>query len=463
MLKEIPYNVWLLLATCLFLGNLIYAIKDIRKRFLYLFFQITTFVFLLARPIIEFLRKETMEGFAEQMIEGRKVVLIFLVVIECSILVGAVLCEKYGKKAMNHLKFKHTSEEFRGNLQVVALLVCIVTLGLYTVQQLEPLLAIGMHNYVAYYTSFQSKLPGIVHTIASFMKYSLCIYLATLPGKRNAFIMLSVYVLSTIPSLLIGMRNPFVLSLLFALTYYMLRDYLEGKSVWIGKTEKILMCIAIPALMIAMIFYSYVRMGANAGDGNIVSLLVDFFYNQGNTFDVVAVGKVYETELREMCPNSYTFGGFVDYIYRGTVGQALFGTTPLTAGNSEFNALHGNSLAHALSYLANKESYLAGVGLGTSFVLDTYIDYGYAGLILFSVLLGVLFVVMIYGFGKKVLLSTIILYSLTNLFFIPRAEAMGWLTFIVTIQFWACVAGCYFVSYICTRFKILEKVLKRQK
>ena len=464
MLKELPYEGLLFVAVLMFGIHFFYAIKGIKKRFLSLFFQMAMFTFLLARPVIEFLHGVGLENLPESFIEGKKIVLGLLILVEISLFLGMVLCEKYGSRLVDRIS-TITGEygtDFRQNLQRVALCVCVVTLGLYVVQQIEPLLVIGTHNYLAYYTSFQSKLPGIVHTIASFMKYSLCIYLATLPKKRSAFVMLLIYVLSTVPSLLIGIRNPFVLSLLFSLTYYMLRDFLEQKNVWIGKLEKILICVGIPLGIIAMVVYSFSRMGGSIAIRNPLSLLANFFYSQGITFDVAVVGTTYGTELADICPVNYTFGGIIDYVYRGTIGQALFGTLPLTPGNSEFNALNGNSLAHALSYLANRESYLSGTGLGSTFVLETYIDFGYIGVMLFSFILGGLLVLMSQAFGKRILLSTIILYALTNIFFMPRAEATGWLTFVITIQFWACVVCCYLAAYICTRWRIFENIFKKR-
>lgn len=465
MLTSLSYEFLLWTIVVLFGINIIYAIIKIRKRFLHLFFQIAIFTFLLSRPFIELCQGIGVEGMAGPILEGRKFVLVALIFVEIFLLAGAILCEKFGGKIIDKITLKNNESEndFGKNLQIVALCVCIVTLGLYLLQQLEPLLTIGTQNYLAYYTSFESKLPGIVHTIASFMKYSLCIYLATLPKKRSAFIMLAVYVLSTIPSLMVGMRNPFVLSLLFALSYYLLRDFLEKKNIWVGKVEKALMCIGIPVGMIAMIMYSFFRAGVDVTVTNPLSLIVDFFHQQGVTFDVAVTGYSYRAELINRCPVNYTFGGIIDYIYRGTVGQKLFGTLPLTAGNSEFNATHSNSLAHVLSYVADKDRYAIGGGLGSSFILETYIDFGYIGIIVFSLILGALLIFMVQGFGKRVLLTTIVLYALTNIFFAPRAEATGWLTFIVTIQFWACVAACYLGAYICTKFNIFERIFKKGK
>ena len=70
-------------------------------------------------------------------------------------------------------------------------------------------------------------------------------------------------------------------------------------------------------------------------------------------------------------------------------------------------------------------------------------------------------VAAVYWFGKKVLASTIILVSLTTFFLIPRAEATGWLTFIITVQFWVCIAACYLGAYICTKSTFIRRILSK--
>lgn len=96
-------------------------------------------------------------------------------------------------------------------------------------------------TYYDYYATFTSKLPYIVYLISVFMFFSMCVYLATKPKKKHAFIVLAMYVMSNGIYLLIGTRNPFILSLLFALIYYCMRQFSDKKEVWIGKVEKLLL------------------------------------------------------------------------------------------------------------------------------------------------------------------------------------------------------------------------------
>lgn len=97
--------------------------------------------------------------------------------------------------------------------------------------------------------------------------------------------------------------------------------------------------------------------------------------------------------------------------------------------------------------------YLSGRGWGSSYLLENYIDFGYMGVFLLSIILGIILIFLVRGFFGKKLISIICLVSMMEIYFIPRAEATGWLTFIITFQFWVCIIGCYIGS------KILEIII----
>ncbi|WP_059069015.1 O-antigen polysaccharide polymerase Wzy family protein [Mediterraneibacter massiliensis] len=455
LLKK-DFNIALVGLLLLYGINVLYGIKNFSKSFLYLFMQITIFTFLLSRSFIGLCRGTEWWNTASQAKENIWFALKLLFLTETALLVGSNLADRIyrTKKAINK-KHEDTSNMAEA-MRIVSFMIFLVSMFFYLLEQFEPVLAIGTGNYLEYYTNFTSKLPGIVHTAASFMKYSLCIFLATLPSKKMAIMPLILYVFSTLPSLLIGVRNPFVLSLFFALSYFLLRDYLVDDKKWIGKVEKGIIIICTPLLMLFMVVYASVRSGAGIKIGNFLGMISEFFYSQGVSFDVLCIGYGYTSGLKNLKPVNYTFGGIIDYLYRGSVGQTIFHTEPLTSYNSIFNAENSNSLSHALSYLSMKDQYLEGRGRGSSYLLEVATDFGFIGVFIFSVLLGALLLYMVYGFGKKMLVNTIILACLQNIFFIPRAEATGWLTFIVTLQFWMCVAGCYFCVYWWQKWKLSE-------
>lgn len=186
--------------------------------------------------------------------------------------------------------------------------------------------------------------------------------------------------------------------------YYLinlLRDFLVDDKKWIGKIEKGLLAICTPALIIFMGVYAYIRSGLKIVTGNFLTLIADFFYGQGVTFNVTAIAYGYREGIRLSPHLNFTFGDIIDYIYRGSIGQKIFHTEGLTSANSEFNALHSNNLSHILSYLSMKEDYLNGRGRGSNYLVETWFDFGYVGAFIFSIILGIILLYMVYGFGKK--------------------------------------------------------------
>lgn len=445
----------------LFVCNIIYGVQHIRNCFLFIIFQCTFFTFLISRPLIGILLQ--IDGWMGSGQQKENIIFSFLLVFLSLLFIqvgarAANLFYKNKQKVYVNVVDKRENE-FIHILQMVALMVFGITMLFYIVVQVEPLLFMRGKTYIEYYTTFKSQLPWYFHTIASFMKYSLCIFLATMPKKKLVVLPLVLYVISAIPMLLVGVRNPIMLNCLFAVIYYAMRELKGSKEKWIGALEKAGLIIFTPLVLAFMSVYSFIRSQNAVQELNPFEQILDFFYQQGTTFNSLQIAYGYRKGI-EYLDNHYTFGGMIDYIKHGTIGQKLWGVDPLPSGNCEVNGLYSNSLAHNLSYVSRKEEYLSGKGRGTSYLLETYFDWGYVGVILFSVFLGALFIFFLHRFGRNVLESTIILVSLTSIYFIPRAEATGWLTFIVTAQFWMCIAVCYMGAYVCKKISIYRNIKK---
>lgn len=445
-------------------GNMLFCLEDFQKKFFFFLFQCTFFTFLLGRLVVSYLEGKQWWTEIGQAYENNCFALIALAISLISLLLGAGLTEFFYKKKKNiKVQYNQNKIEFRKNLQAVALIVFGISFIFFCIQEGEKLLYIIDKSYLEFYTGFHQQLPFWVYTIASFMKYSLCLYLATLPNKKRAFIPLALYVISNIPALIIGMRNPITLSILFVLCYYVLRNIIDSKEKWFGRFEKISIAICIPVGVVFLAAYSYIRSDQEVKTFNPFKLITDFFYGQGVTLNVLTRGYGYRLNLPERDFRNYTFGEIIDYIVHGNVGQALFGTEALPEGNCWTNGRLSNNLSHNLSYAIMQQDYLKGRGLGSSYILENYIDFGYLGVMVFSLILGALLIWFIRGIGKNNLLNTIILVSLTEIFYIPRAEATGWLTFIVTLQFWVCIAGCYLGALILKKWMWLRKILEKIK
>ncbi|MCB6203667.1 O-antigen polysaccharide polymerase Wzy family protein [Extibacter muris] len=445
-----------------FLQNVIFAFKKVKERLLFLIFQLVLFTFLLSRPFMGIFSDDKWWLKASQAEENVRFAVLILILSLEALFVGAFLVSKFvNTTVINTEKQKQERKVWLASLQSIALLAFMFTAVFFFIQEFEKLQFMASRTYVEYYSEFRKQLPGCIYIFASFMKYSLCIFLATLPSKKKAFLPLLIFEISAVPSLSIGIRNPLILNSLFIFIYYFIRDIVENKKKWIGKIEKALLIITTPVLIIFMMLYSSIRSGLKVQLGNPLMMIEKFFYDQGMSIDVLSMAYGHRRNLPTHDWQNYTFGGIIDYIRYGKIGQIIFGTQSLPEGNNLVNARESNSLAHQLSYITMRDKYLNGRGLGSSYLLENYFDFGYIGVIIFSLVLGAVLILFIKLFYKYTFMRVIILVSLTSLFFMPRAEATGWLTFIVTLQFWTCVAICYVGAWIIKSSDILQKILKK--
>lgn len=450
-----------------FVNNIIYAGRNVKERIIFLVFQIVLFTFILSRPIIGMIMGKDWVHASSQADKNVYFSILIVTITLIGLFVGAVIAQaiisttKDQMKQVKNIEVKDHKTDFRSNLQIVALIGFYMGMFFFAAQEIEKLMFMRGKPYEAYFSEFQSQLPGVLHTIASFMQYALCLFLATLPDKRRALLPLVLFEISALPALIIGERNPIVLHSIFIFLYYFIRDVLEDRKKWIGRVEKILITASTPFVLIFLVAYATIRSDQKLAISNPFRLILDFFSSQGVTFDVLSIGYGYRLNLPNPDKTFYTLGSIIDYFKYGRIGQMLFGTTPIPDGNNMIRALEGNSLSNHLSYVTKKEEYLTGHGWGSSFILEGYLDGGYIGVAVLAVILGFLFIYSLYWFRKTILLRTIVLVALTTLFFIPRAETSSFIMFLFTLQFWLCIAACYLGAYICIKSHFLQNLFEK--
>lgn len=450
------YNFMFLSVMSLFINNVIFCFEDLNQRIALLMFHVTVFVFLLSRPFIEFC---TDFSWWEKYIKdyGNGALDFALVALECSLLflfVGGKIAEEFQRKKCGMQeggKPRAYRENFLKNLRTISEIIFFISMSVYMIGEFEKLWFMRGRGYTEYYTSFVSQLPYVVHLVASFMKYSLCIFLATFPKKKRVIIPLGLYFLSAVPSLIIGIRNPIMQNGIFVFLYFCIRNAIDQKEKWIGRFEKLGLSISIPAVLIFMGAYSYIRSGTAMAVHGLGKMFVNFFYGQGVSFEVLMIGYNCIDQLPQRVFRNYTFGGIIDYFLHGSIAQKFFGAIPLDNVNSVQNAMLSNNFSHNMSYISKGDKYLAGQGWGSSYLLETYVDYGYIGIILYSCLLALILVIGLGILKKYRLGGTIVLVILTEIFLAPRAEATGFLNFVVQIQFWAVILLCFFGAALCCK------------
>lgn len=491
----ISWNTQLLGVMTFWLVNVFYCFENIKQRIYFFIFNATLFVFLLSRPVISFFQGKKWWNFEAQSVNFALNGLMLALV---SMLVGYSICEQIikdkeklrknsliKKKTIEAPKYfeKFADSSFIFNLRVISLIAFFVSISFFLVAEIERFTFMRYRSYLELYTSFKSQLPYIIPAIGSTSKYFLCIFLATLPSKKWAFIPLALYVISALPVLFIGLRNPIVLNLIFAFLYYFTRDIMDGlnygnketslkekdfskkltrtgkinkakrklQNKWIGKKEWACVILLTPICIMFLGIYNYIRDGKQAESLKVLDVITDFFYKQGVSFDVLCIGYESIPKIEYTGFKNYTFGPIIDYFTHSKLAQLLWGAKAFANGNNLDMALYSNNFSHRMSYASRGTEYLQGHGWGSSFILETYADFGYLGIVIFSILLGMLFAYMIKLISKGSVMFTFALVALTDIYICPRSSALGWISFIVYIQFIVPMLLCYMIASLCVK------------
>lgn len=439
----------------LFIANLCYGIEKMRERFVFFLFNCACVFFLYGRVFTKFLTQNNWQGEFTDDVHRTALTIIYLSV--AALLVGAVIYSNYFKKEKpinnvnNHSLKKQNfwnNEDFIKNLQIVSFIFYLICVVCLLITEFEKPIALHGKSYVDYYAAFESALPGLILSIAALAKFALCIFLATLPGKGISFIALGIYVVSAIPVFIVGQRNQFISAALFVVCYYFLRDYIrkDGDRKWLGKFETAAIVISLPFLFAFLSIYESIRRDIAVSKINILQSISNLFFSQGITYEVICKCITHIEDL-PITNLNYTFGSVISYLKGNSISKFLFGFETYKAQTVEL-AMHGNSLGDAISYIDLGEQYFEGAGLGSSFIVENYVDFGYIGVIIFSFLLGLFLIWLVKSFNKNIFVSYIGLVSLLQLFMLPRSSSSGWLVLLIYIPAIVSVIVLCFASYL---------------
>ena len=271
----------------LWIACMMYFITELKSYLIQLFFFITLWLFLFSRPMIDYIQTKSFATYNANTYQFSFFVIILSMI---GLLIGGVIGKNFKLRSKTPRVDVIKEQKYEVHIKYIRFTsLCFfgASFPFYLARIVERYMYRRTTTYYDYYATFTSKLPYIVYLISVFMFFSMCVYLATKPKKKHAFIVLAMYVMSNGIYLLIGTRNPFILSLLFALIYYCMRQFSDKKEVWIGKVEKTLIIASVPVLMLGMGAMNYLRDGAEVATNGIMALLTDFIYKQGTSFGVL--------------------------------------------------------------------------------------------------------------------------------------------------------------------------------
>lgn len=441
-LNVLVFSIFLLI-----LFNLWYSLEKFSDRIVFLSLNITIFVFLLGRPfVIDFFNYLPQEGgyYGTSIYELNTVIKMFICIYLSllSLYVGHLFIEKY----LNRFKItnRNTSNSvfwtYMKNVSKYLFYFLIIFRIIYIKDQAN---FIDSSSYFDFYTSYHSNLPYFVVKLAEVYSVPFFAFLALKPSKREVRLPVLVYFLEGVFQLSTGRRSGFMLNIIIILIYFALRNKDYYKK-WLGKREIFATIISLPILLSVLNLISYRRQEIT-NSSTFYDMILEFFYKQGVTLKSLFFSDIYNNLYPEN--RFYSLGTMIEYFKNNAITQ-FFIDSPIYTGQTVERALNGNLFSHRLTYFISPNAYLQGRGYGSSYIAELYVDFGFIGVIIGSILLGILIVFLTRLIGKNPIITIFSLLALRNLLVIPRTETTAFITSTFTLGNIIAVIFIFVLTYV---------------
>lgn len=400
--------------------NVVISFTDLRNRILLLLFNVDYFTLLLGRRAIAFISNDKWYLDTQIYIEKNTLLLLFFGIY--FVFVGGLCYARYIKIKKPVVYATDTSNN-KIILHKILLIIFIITLIPAVCQSLERVYFVKNNSYVELHSTFSSTIPFVLQKIGNMNTTFYYILLGALPDKKTISLAIGLNLLNLFLLLLSGSRGPIVINIIVLIFYFVYRQYNLNEIYFTKKT-------IIAGLLSSIFFiwflgiYNNLRNGQDVVDGSFLDQIGNFFVSQSNSSEILNYVQIYEEQLPETNYN-YTFG----IVINSTFGDSYF----IENTNTVKTALEGNNLGATISYLVLGDSFLRGHGLGTQYIAELYVDYSYCGVILYSLVLGAALVFLTNVKKDNLLGLALSLALISNLVYLPRQFAFGWVTYFLSI------------------------------
>lgn len=407
---------------------LCFSFLQFRKRLALFFFTLSLNLFLIARPIIDILmdfsRYLTMHYSLESAHRANLMISVSLL----GLIVGQILYENFlEERELSRVKEfpKIVSQPAIRWLSIGVGLISFYSLFL-TIQ--EKIVFRQNNSYTSLYSDFSSNLPFVVQGFASIAVTMTILIAVTTKRKWIGYGALVIYLTLNGYLMKAGVRADFTKILLFVLFIFMQKDLLP--RIRRKHIAPVILGGVLLFGLLAGVFHQIEQSRSDYVRKNDYILPVQLIYDQSISYMTLNRGQ----ELKQMDfykDKHYTFGPFLDQF-----GSAR-SIKPYTVEFVE----KGDSLAADIAFHLYGENAFKGYGLGSSYIMELFSDYGYLGLGIFSILLGLLLGSLSRLSWKNFIVDAIKLRILMEIFYIPRAPATQFLVNLLVPQFFLPIIG----------------------
>ncbi len=381
--------------TLLLVADILFMSVDFSRNVLFIVFQGTFFLFLIAGPLLDGLEGiDFYQRYSEEVV--------FKAYICYWIAAFAMWCYcLYHANGGPRLRIGNRREVSGDDscgivsdkiirIRYISKLLFYITIIAYVVVTLDKVIFRQSFSLQQYYASYDvsSNLPGIIVKIADCHLISLAMFLATRPSKREAKIPLIVFVIASSLTILYGVRNVIILNVLFMLVYFVLRNG-DGDEVWITRRSIITGVVLSPVIMVLLQAFDVFRrsIAFNVFDVKELfsfSLVRDFFVSQSVSSYILPNALTHFSQLGGQ-PVPYTFGTLYTYLTQNMITRFFTGVAAYTS-NSVESAMSSGNLGARLAYSMYRESFLSGTGMGGCYIADLFVDFSYIGVFIGTII-----------------------------------------------------------------------------
>ncbi|MBE5861848.1 MAG: O-antigen polysaccharide polymerase Wzy [Lachnospiraceae bacterium] len=404
--------------------NIFYALKDVVQRFAFMLFNVAFFILLLGRTAF-FMFSDRLNynwGFENIYMDSVYATFVMMYISLTAMLLGFMITKENKSQTFSLSKNVNKSNvanpEKLNEYRKIAIWIYYLAMPFAYAIIFEKYTYISTHSYVNYYLEYKTNMPVFIVALSNMCTIAFCAYLATYPEKTKCKLHIMSFAIMTGVSLLTGGRADFVKAFLLLLAYFFLREA-TGEEKWIDKKMVITMSIAVPLLVVGTVATATIRLGEAYSFESIGDSFLSFFLSNGVSAKVVA----FSVELKETVTGVkfYSLYSITDLFRNNKLIQFIHPFQIYYSGTVE-KALQSNSYASFVSFSKIYDAYFRGNGLGTSYLAELYMDFGYIGVALGSILIGFSLKSITRALvkEKRFVPSWIYIMMLRQLIYIPR-------------------------------------------
>ena len=309
-------------------------------------------------------------------------------------------------------------ESYKGNFDMILFIIYLIMVIMSIPYLIFNSRIVSGLGYGSIFNSIESTGITKISEIANSLIFPFFIT-SLIINKQNKYMKQSIVVYACWSALNIfgGKRSTVILGILFSIWFY--NKYV--KSVNISKF------MIIIALLLCISSFMLTNRGIGSSNTSNIS-------DNGSSIYVLCLS----IENEEILNSKYCNESRVPYIFgllekdiKSIYYKMTFQDSPYSSGQTIDTLQNSSYLGWELTYLISSNSYLSGYGVGSSYIAEAYLSFGYIGV--FFVTIFIFMLISFFQKGRSNIKFIIYISMINSFFMMPRASFFNFLISMLTI------------------------------